>query len=318
MNLRRLVGIRECFIPRPGKVFAQADYPTLELRTLAQACYDLLGKSRLGDMINAGSDPHLAFGAEMLGLSYDDAKKIHKNKNHPRYKEVDDARQVGKVFNFGRPGGLGASRKKDGTEPTLCTFARKTYGIELTVEQVTKYGQAWFATFPEMRDYFDHVGKLTDNPKKEARVTQLRSGRIRGGCTYTAACNTYFQGLGADAAKAAGYAITKACYVDRKSPLFGSRLVAMIHDEFIIETADNDQAHDAAFEMSRIMREEANRWVPDCPFVDIEPQLMRLWSKDAEALYHPETKRLVPWEPELAGCIKLGEAVKARSLAVSA
>lgn len=304
-NLRRLVGIRECFIPRDGKVFAQADYPTLELRTLAQACYDLLGHSRLGDMINRGEDPHLAFAAELRGMSYEEAKKNKKRK------DVDDARQIGKVFNFGSPGGLGAEK--------LCQFARKTYGVTIEVEQAKKYKQAWLATFPEMRDYFAHVSRLTDNPRKEARVLQLRSGRIRGGCTYTAACNTYFQGLGADAAKAAGFAITRACYTDRKSPLFGSRLVCMIHDEFILEVTDNDRAHDAAFELARIMKVEANKWLPDCPFVDVEPQLMRLWSKEAEPLYHPETKRLVPWEPELAAFIKLGEAVAARpSLKVAA
>lgn len=306
-NLRRLIGIRECFIPRKGKVFAQADYPQLELHTLAQACYDLFGHSSIGDLINKGVDLHLAFAAKALGISYEEAVKNKKRK------DVKTMRDIGKVFNFGRPGGLGTKVKKDGSEPTLIAFARKTYGVTITAEDLQEYERVWLGMCPEMQEYFAHVSRLTDNPRREARVVQLRSGRIRGGCTYTAACNTYFQGLGADAAKAAGFAITRACYVDRKSPLFGSRLVCMIHDEFIAEVPDDDRAHDAAFELARIMRDEANKWLPDCPFTEVEPQLMRLWSKEAEALFHPDTKRLVPWEPALAAWIKLAEGLRAIS-----
>jgi hypothetical protein len=306
MNLRRLPGIREAFVPRPGMVFAQADYPQLELRTLAQACYDLLGHSSLGEMLNAGKDPHLSFAATMLGINYDEAKKNKKRK------DVDDARQVGKVFNFGKPGGLGHSRKKDGSEPTLITFARKTYGIELTVEQLELFYQYWIGTFPEMRAYFAHVARLTDNPKQEARVKQLRSNRVRGGCTYTAACNTYFQGLGADATMSAGFELSSACYVDTNSVLFGSRVVCYVHDEFLLEMKNDEHAHDKAHEMSRIMKDTANKWIPNCPFTEVEPLLMAVWSKDAEPL-HDEKGRLVPWDPVLAGMIGMGKALQARA-----
>jgi DNA polymerase-1 len=283
-NLRRLPGIREAFVPRPGKVFAQADYPGLELRTLAQVCLDLFGHSALGDMLNAGKDPHLAFAATLLGISYDEAKENKKRK------DVDNARQVGKVFNFGSPGGLGAEK--------LVLFARKTYGVDLTVDDAKRHKQTWLRTFPEMRDFFKHVGDLCDNARGEATILQLRSNRIRGGTPYTAACNTYFQGLGSDATKAAGFAIAKACYVDRASPLFGSRIVNYVHDEFILETDDTPAAHDAAHELSRIMREAANVWLPSVPFAapDPEPLLMRVWSKDAAAVTDA-AGRLVPWAP---------------------
>ncbi len=305
MNLRRLPGIREAFVPRVGKVFGQADYPQLELHTLAQACFDLIGYSRLGDMINRGEDPHLAFAAELLHITYDDAKKNKKRK------DVDDARQVGKVFNFGSPGGLGSEPRKDGKEPTLITFARKTYRVAITLEELREYKRAWLATFPEMREYFAYIGKLTDNPKKEARVMQLRSNRIRGGCTYTAACNTYFQGLGADAAMAAGFEISFACYVDRSNVLFGSRPVGFYHDEFVTELDDDAYAHDKAHEMARIMKDEANKWIPDCPFTEVEPVLMRVLSKEAEALH--VNGRLVPWCPVLGGMIGFGKSLQARS-----
>lgn len=286
-NMRRLPGIREAFRPRPGWVYAQADYPQLELRTLAQACLDLLGESRLAEMLNKGLDPHLAFAASLLRISYEEAAANKKRK------DIDNARQIGKVFNFGKPGGLGAAK--------LVLFARKTYGVQLTEEEVRALSRTWIETFPEMRDYFALVGRMTENEEGLARVMQLRSNRLRGGVTYTAACNSYFQGLGADATKAAGFLVSHACYADSSSPLFGSRIVLFVHDELIVETPDNDRAHDAAIELSRIMREAANEWVPDVPFQDPDPEplLMSTWSKEAKAVYDAN-KRLVPWAPTAA------------------
>lgn len=298
-NLRRLPGIREAFIPRPGMVYAQADYPGLELRTLAQVCFDLFGDSALGRALNAGLDPHLAMGASMIGISYGEAVANKKRK------DVKAARDAGKVANFGFPGGLGAEK--------LCLFAAKTYGVILTVAEAKELKRAWLAQWPEMREFFAYVGRLCDNPKGEATILQLRSYRMRGGATYTAACNTWFQGLGADATKAAGFAIAKACYVDKASPLYGSRIANYIHDEFICETRDRPEAHEAAVELARIMRDAANEWLPNVPFKadEPDPQLMRLWSKDAEAFFD-ERGRLVPWEPGLAGVIKMGQAIAAR------
>jgi DNA polymerase I-like protein with 3'-5' exonuclease and polymerase domains len=281
-NMRRLPGIREAFRPRPGHVFAQADYPGLELHTLAQACLDLVGHSELAQIINSGKDPHLAFAATLLGITYEEAAKRKKDP------EVDAARQIGKVFNFGKPGGLGAEK--------LVLFARKTYGVTLTVDQVRARTRTWTTTLPEMRDYFALVGRMTENDEGRALFQHLRSGRWRGGAGYTAACNSFFQGLGADAAKSAGYAVSHACYAEPESPLYGSRIVLFIHDELILEVAE-ERAHDAAVELSRVMREAANEWVPDVPFAepDPEPLLMRTWSKKAEAVRDSEG-RLVPWD----------------------
>jgi DNA polymerase I len=286
-NMRRLPGIREAFRPRAGKVFVQADYPQLELRTLAQACLDLVGHSELARMLNAGKDPHLAFAATIRGISYEEAAANKKRK------DVDDARQIGKVFNFGSPGGLGAAK--------LVQFARKTYGVVLEEDQVRAYKRDWLATFPEMKDYFDLVGRLTDNPSGLGTLVQLRSGRIRGGVTYTASCNSFFQGLGADATKHAGFLVSREMYTNPASALFGTRIVLFVHDEIIAEADDDERAHDVAVELARIMREAANVYVPDVPFraPDPEPLLMRVWSKDAKALLDARG-RLIPWAPEPA------------------
>lgn len=296
-NLRRMPGIREAFVPRPGMVYAQADYPGLELRTLAQVCIDLFGKSELANMLNAGLDPHLAVAARILGVSYDEAKANKKRK------DVDNARQVGKVANFGFPGGLGIEK--------LCLFAKKTYRVNITPDEAKALKRTWQETLPEMREFFAYVGRLTDNPSGEATLMQLRSKRLRGGATYTAACNSFFQGLGADATKHAAWLVAKACYVDRSSPLFGSRIANYVHDEIICETPATPNAHEAALELCNLMRKGANEWLPDVPFREIEPLLMRVWSKDAEALPHWETGRLVPWDLDIGAALAFARGVAA-------
>ncbi len=276
-------GVRQAFVPRPGKVFAQADFPQLELYTLAQCCFSWLGFSKLGDALNAGLDPHLAMAAKIVGCSYDEAaanKKRH---------DVDHARQVAKVFNFGKPGGLGNAK--------LVMYARKTYGVTLTTEQVQAYTEQWFEAFPEMRLYFARVGAMFGDDVERASVETLFTERHRGAATYCACCNNGFQALGVDCAKAALCLVAEAEYVDTRSPLYGSRTVAFVHDEIIAETDDGPGAHDAAFELGRLMVEGANRYLPDVPILmsKMEPTLMRVWSKEAKQVF--KDGRLIPWAP---------------------
>lgn len=287
-NWRRLPGIRECFVPRPGRVFIQADYSGLELCTLAQVCIDIIGRSRLAEVLNEGKDPHAMMACEILTttlkrpVSYEEGMALKKAKD-PRF---DDARQTSKVANFGFPGGLGAKR--------LVYFARKAYNVELTEARAKKLKQEWFAAWPEMKPYFDFISSLQTGDG-DITMRQLRSNRIRGGASYTAACNGHFQGLGADATQAAGWLVSKACYVDRSSPLFGSRIVNYIHDELICES-DEAKAPEAAEELSRLMVAGAQPWIPDVK-LSAEPCVMRVWSKEAKTL-RDNSGRLMAWAPE--------------------
>lgn len=293
-NIRRLPGIRECFVPRPGKVFLDCDYDGLELRTLGQVCLRLLGKSRLADVINEGKDPHLMFAAELLHIPYEE---VEERKKDP---EVKEARQLAKAANFGFPGGLGIK--------TFIKFA-KGYGVDLDEEEAKRLKDNWLSTFPEMREYFALISKYTEEDPEEglANVEQLFTKRLRGAITYTAACNTYFQGLGADATKAAGFQIAYECYVDTTSPLFGCRIVNYIHDQFILE-CDEDKAHEAAFRLAKVMEDEATKFLPDVPALVSEPMVTRCWSKETEQRWdrplfmengeRDPDARLVPWDKE--------------------
>lgn len=274
-NLPRSGGVRECFAPRPGRVFAGADYDGLELRTVAQSCLKLVGHSELAKALNAGLDPHLALAAQILGVDYDSAKARKKAGD----KEIDNARQTAKVANFGFPGGLGAER--------FVEYAKGSYGVDISVERARELKQQWLQRWPEFVAYFRHID-VTD------QVTHLFSGRIRGGeVPYTVAANSFFQGLGADAAKRAGWLLCRACYSEPKSPLFGSRIVLFAHDEFLLEVPDDERADPAAREMARLMCEGANQFLPDVP-ATTEAALMRFYSKDAKSIYD-SNGRLVAW-----------------------
>jgi hypothetical protein len=280
-NPRRLPGIREAFIPREGKVFAQADFATLELYTLAQVCLHLFGKSELADALNAGLDPHTDFAASIIGVSYEEGLKLKESGD----KDFDNARQTAKVANFGFPGGLGFEK--------LVLFARKTYKVILTVQRAKELKAAWLERWPEMRRFFDYVSGLIDQDTGKATIKQLFSDRWRGEIDYTPACNTFFQGLGADAAKRALYLVTRACYAEPDSVLYGSRPVNFVHDEVILETDDGPMAHEVAVELGRLMKQGADEFLPDVPS-RIEPILARRWSKKSKAVF--KEGRLVPWD----------------------
>ncbi len=271
-------GVRECFIARPGFVFADPDFVGLELSTVAQVCKTLIGRSRLGDQINAGIDPHLAFGAALMGISYAEAYE----RRHEKI--VKAFRQLAKVANFGFPGGLGIMG--------FLGFARG-YGLrDLTTDRVRELKTAWLTEYDEFREYFAMIGALCESSEDGfTDIEQLGSGRIRGSVRYTAACNTMFQGLGADAAKAALWAVTRATF-DPSSLLYGCGVVNFVHDEIPTEILENN-AHARAMEMKRLMETAANRFLPDVP-VKVSIPLSKRWFKNAEEVYLDG--ELVPWD----------------------
>lgn len=287
-NFPRRQGARECIIPPRGRVFATADYAGAELCTLAQSCIDLLGRSRLADALNQGVDPHLLVASRILGKPYDLCLAVKKTDTAIEGitpDMVSDARQTGKVANFGLPGGLGAK--------TLVFYAWQSYRVRLTEEDARRLKSTWLEEYPEMQDYFSMVSNMVESA---GYVTQLRSGRVRGGLSFTNACNTFFQGLASDMAKEAGWSIflAQAGRFGVSHPLARSMTHNFIHDEFVLSVPDDDGAHDAAIALADTMLDAAKKWIPDVR-IKVEPMLVRRMSKHAKALYDARG-RLTPWE----------------------
>jgi hypothetical protein len=294
-NIRRGVkgieiGVRECFVPREGHVLLACDYGAAELHALAQVCVSVFGKSRLADALNAGRDPHLDMGANILQIPYDVAKAL-KNGADPWYnaqthdtftgERVGEARQMAKAANFGFPGGMSPKR--------FFGYAQ-AYGLELTPEQCVELRRGWGAQWPEMDEYFPWI-------RRHERMTWYWmthpvTGFRRGKMTYTACCNFPFQHLTAHGAKAALWEVTRRQFDVRSSALYGTAIVNFVHDELILEVPE-EGLDERARELEHVMCEEYNQTCPDVP-VRAEAAAMRYWSKGAKTL-HDAAGRMVVW-----------------------
>ena len=284
-------GFREAFVARPGYLFADVDYPTLELYTFAQCCITWFGESKLAEALRSG-DPHLWVASIILGKPFEWCVA---NKHLP---EVQKARKLAKPANFGLPGGMGDKTFLNATRKTVVGYEGRQAWEELglTPQRVAQLREEWQTALPETKAHFDRIRQLTNNADKRAMVETLFTGRWRGQATYCATANNGFQALGADIAKHAVWKVAEAQYTLRSSPLYNTRTVAFVHDQIVIEVRDDANAHDAAYELARVMVAAANEFLPDIPMAleKLEPALMKRWSKKAKSVFGPNG-RLIAW-----------------------
>lgn len=329
--LPRLGGVRECHRARgvwsglqEDYVYCSVDFAALELCTLAQVCVWLFGQSRLADTINATGDPgmlHTAFAAKIAGVPVEEMAVRVKAKDPDAKKKRDVAKNV----NFALPGGAGEARMvsmargkgagetvaPDGTVYPGIRYCVLIGGAErcgarkvtewrdrptppiclACVELAAELREAWRQQWPEMRDYFQWV---TDKVDAGGEFPCFASGRVRGGLDFTNGANNGFQALGSDAAKAALRELTRECYLDRGSPLWGTRPIFFSHDEVVAEMPLRKSAL-AGPRMARVMVDAAQPYLPDVR-LKADPALMFRWYKNADMAFGAAGE-LVPWEP---------------------
>lgn len=268
-NVRRAPGARECFVPREGHVYVGCDFDKAELHTLAQVCINLFGKSQLGEVLNAGIDPHTRLGARLGHTTYEDlTARIEAGDE-----VAEEWRQRAKPGNFGFPGGMGPQG--------MVAYAKSSYGTIITLQEARHLYGGWQDEYPVVSgDYLGWVRQLTAG-SGTATIEHFDSGRWRGRVPYCVAANSLFQGMSADAMKAAMWEVIKRCYTPGTA-LYGCRLVNEIHDELIIE-ALRAQASEAAWEMQRVMIKAYNLYTRDVP-VRATPVMMDRWSKKAKTI----------------------------------
>ncbi len=280
--------IRECITAREGHAFAVVDYSAGELHALAQVCITQGIESKLAEVLNAGRDPHLEVGLELLGnpCSYEEGKLWISGENGEGWKaKLKEARQVAKICNFGWPGGMGAARFTD--------YA-KGYGLDITPSRAQELKDGWFTALPEMPRYFADIrSKCVDSDKGHYRMQDRPGGRWRTCTSYTSACNYRFQALMSNGAKEALWRIAKA-QLERGGPLSGTATVGFIHDEIVIEVPI-DRGEECVNAMSDIMVESYNIFVPDVP-CRVEGHLTSCLSKRAAPVY-TQGGKLTVWTP---------------------
>lgn len=304
-NPPRKGGIRACIIPRDGWLFSFADYDTAELRALAQVCIWLDLKYRdLADALITGEDPHLSLAADFEGITYEEAIARKKAGD----KAINELRQLMKVPNFGLPGGLGAQKLvmyAHGYDPRF----KKTVDLQVA----TRLRDAWFKKWREMRQYFECISGAIGR-HGEGTIQQFWSKRVRGGVGFTQAANSTFQGLVADGAKRAGWMLARECYLGdwmypaqgeyeqdlfsakKPSPLFGSRPMLFMHDEFGLEIPNRNPVFvcAAAMRQGTVQRLAMQDVIPDIP-IQCKAVITRRWLKGAERVFKDGI--LVPSKP---------------------
>ncbi len=276
-NLPRKPGVRECFVPRPGYVFVVSDYVGLELHTWAQVCIWSVGVSAMADALNNDRDPHLIMAAELESTTYESILERYKAEDAQAVK----SRQFGKIANFGFQGGMGSE--------TFRTWARVAYSTNFSEAFANELRETWKRTWPESVLYFEYITQLLKAGGGLASVPHFGSERWRGNLSFSVCANTFFQGLGADAAKAAFYAVARECWT---GSMRGCHTVGFVHDEIITE-APEEKAHEMAEIQERIMIAEAYKWLPDVK-PKCETLLTRRLSKKAKRIV--ANGRLVPWD----------------------
>jgi hypothetical protein len=297
-NPPREGGFRDCVVPRPGHVFVAADLGGAELVAWAQICLWEGFGSTMADAILAGRDLHTDFAADVIGIPYDEAMA----RRSAGDEHVKGQRQIAKVGNYGFLGGMGGKRfvvhARNQNTP-LHEDREEALAIAWTMHA------AFRVKWPESLAYFAWVSARSGTRDDPVRFTarQYVSGRLRGGLGYTTGCNTYFQGLVADGAKAATWRAVLATHglgdgaAGRPArALAGCRIVLFLHDELIMEVPCGDGSPRypldaghltaAAAALSWVMIDAMAPYLPDLP-IEADAAAMLRWHKGPERVEGP-------------------------------
>lgn len=202
--------IRRAFVPGgPDRVLLVADYSQIELRILAH----LSGDEGLKAAFESGADIHAATSARVFGLPLE---------------QVDPAtRNRAKAINYGLAYGMNA------------------YGLasrlEITPDEAQEFIDAYFASFPRIRDYLDRqvaraaaegftetlLGRRRYIPELQAANPRVRDMGRR------MALNAPIQGSAADVFKLGMLRVDRAL----GSSELDCRMLLTVHDELVFEVA---------------------------------------------------------------------------------
>jgi DNA polymerase I-like protein with 3'-5' exonuclease and polymerase domains len=283
-NPPRAGDVRGCFKARWRKLYVSADLDQAELRSWSEVCLKMFGYSTMADAFLKGIDPHLKMGAELLGIPLDEAIDRYSKGD----KKVEDARQFAKEPDFGLIGGMGVDK-------FIERAALK--GFFLSKDEAKRTIETWKRTWPEARAYLQY---FENHYSKPGLIVHPITGFLRGGCGYSDGANHLFQHLTAISVKQALWDVSKECYTDTKSILYGARPIIDMHDELFGEV-DEEKGHLSAKRWGQVMRAGVEKWIKHVP-VKCTPVLTRRLHKGAKPVFVDDPsveggKRLVPSKP---------------------
>jgi DNA polymerase I-like protein with 3'-5' exonuclease and polymerase domains len=234
--------LRQMFIADEGHSLVVADWSQMELRILAHYSQDpLLLQAYSGEQ---ETDLHSLTAARMFGKAETEVLK--------------EERAVAKMINFGIAYGI----------TPIGLFNRlKPSGIDVTEVQCEQFIRDYFLTYPKVRKFLDDVMQTV---RRRGYVKSLygRRRRVMGhsGREIRQAQNFVIQATAADLAKAAMVKLHQTLPA-------GARLIAMVHNEFIVECR-SAQAKQVKQLMEAVMSETPDNFT--VPMV-VEAKIGHTW-----------------------------------------
>ena len=218
---------REAVVPGDGQKFIVADYSQIELRVAAV----IANEDRMIEAYKKGMDLHRLTASKISGKKPDNI--------------TDEERQAAKAVNFGFLFGMGSRRFKD--------YASEEFSVNLTDDEATDYQTRYFEAYPNLKQWHRKAGRRAE----ESRMVQTIRGRkvqlSEGNSAFTAALNIPVQGTAADGMKLALGKLHRALIPTK------ANIVAVIHDELIVETPKNSSEE----ELSQI-KSIVDKTMSDC------------------------------------------------------
>ena len=215
--------LRKVFVPKDGFVFVDADYSQIELRVLAHAS----GDEKLIEAYAQSADIHAITASQVFHIPIDEVTPLD--------------RRNAKAVNFGIVYGISSFGLSQ--------------DLSISRREAQDYIEQYFLTYPGIKAFLDRsvsdarkYGYVTTLYGRRRPVPELKSSNfMQRSFGERVAMNSPIQGTAADIIKIAMIAVHDRLIREN----LRSRLILQIHDELLVETAE-----DEVEQVQQILREE--------------------------------------------------------------
>ncbi len=240
-QIPRDVALRECFIPEEGHRLIFGDYSQIELLVTAEISED----ERMIEAFRRGEDLHRFTASLITGENIEDI--------------TSEERQLAKALNFGLLFGMGARGFR--------AYALQNYGVAMSEREAEKFRSKFFKSYQGLKSWQNRQ----KNTAMETRTLVGRRRILEKPPQFTEKCNTPIQGTAADILKRA----LGLLYQKLKNT--GIQIIAVVHDEIILETPE-EKAEEAAAILKSTMEEAGSLLLKKVPVV-AEVRVAKDWGE---------------------------------------
>jgi DNA polymerase-1 len=246
-NIPRSGSLRSYIRAPEGRVLVIADYSQIELRIAAK----ISGDEEILSAYTEGWDLHTLTARSLIS----------------REEVTQDDRKLAKAVNFGLLYGMGAKG--------LRSYALRSYGVELSLEEAALYRRRFFQTYPGLKSWHDDERRAWQRGGTETRT--LTGRRRMDVQRLTDRLNAPVQGTAAD-----GLKLALALLWERRTECPGAEPIIACHDEVVVE-CDEDRGEEAKRWLEKAMIEGMEAVLHsmdevDAP-VEVEARIARSWGE---------------------------------------